>query len=46
MKKIIFGIVSLIILASFVQLDDKKPTVYGTYTNVSGGIYRKNLMCL
>lgn len=41
MKKIIFGIVSLIILASFVQADDKKSTVYGTYTNVSGGIYRK-----
>lgn len=41
MKKIIFGIVSLIILASFVQIDDKKSPVYGTYTNVSGGIYRK-----
>jgi opacity protein-like surface antigen len=41
MKKIIFGIVSLIILASFVQADDEKSTVYGTYTNISGGTIKK-----
>ena len=37
MKKIICGIVILIILTSFVQIDDKKTSVYGTYTNASGG---------
>ena len=41
MKKVIFGFVTLMILTSFVQLDDKKSSVYGTYTNVSGGIERK-----
>ena len=43
MKKIICGIVILIILTSFVQIDDKKTSVYGTYTNVSGGIIRNKL---
>ena len=41
MKKIICGIVILIILTSFVQVDNKKSSIYGTYTNISGGIYRK-----
>ncbi|MPL99082.1 hypothetical protein SDC9_45297 [bioreactor metagenome] len=41
MKKIIFGILILIISTSFIQLDDKKYTVYGTYTNVSGGTMKK-----
>lgn len=40
MKKVIFGVVTLMILTSFVQLDDKKSSVYGTYTNVSGGTIR------
>ena len=40
MKKIICGIVILIILTSFVQIDDKKSSVFGTYTNVSGGTIR------
>ena len=40
MKKIIFTIVISIILTSFVQIDDKKSSVYGTYTNVSGGTIR------
>lgn len=41
MKKAIFGFVTLMILTSFVQVDDKKNNVYGTYTNVSGGIEKK-----